>query len=141
VGELSWICDVCRAPVWDGDGYLTISDADIRRWKDLNRQWDEELDRRFPGKDEWRVYSFADPMLPPLDAIPRWRTLHGRCDPEPQTNDYWIGMERIREVSQVLSWTAHLIESKEWLPETDWDDVLRRVERQLTGSAVPQVIA
>jgi hypothetical protein len=58
--------------------------------------------------------------------------LHWNCDPDPDSSDYWIAVERIRRAGDVIGWTAHLLE-KRWLQSTGWSDVLRHVAGQLGG--------
>jgi hypothetical protein len=75
----------------------------------------------------------------PLDAFdrypraPHWAVLHRACDPQPESDDYWIGVERIRSLADVVAWSGHLV-GKTWLPATDWAVLLRRIGREAGGS-------
>lgn len=55
-----------------------------------------------------------------------WRAYHFTCDPQPESDDYSIPVERISTLRGVLGWTAHLM-GKRWIAETDWADVLREL--------------
>ena len=49
--------------------------------------------------------------------------MHRHCDPHPDGEDYWFGVERARSLAAVIDWTAHLL-GKDWFPETNWDQLL-----------------
>jgi hypothetical protein len=74
---------------------------------------------------ERRQHNSAGWLVTNLSEVPdraRWRALHRRCDPEPDScDDYWIDVSRIRAIEDVLVWTAHLAH-KTWFKHTSWDD-------------------
>lgn len=120
--SIVWNCDVCGTAIADDEGYVTASYREINAYPDLVVEWE----RRHPSQVEgWDVRSFTDYMDYPEPAS--WRVLHRACDPFPTSNDYWISVERIRTLEQVIGWTAHLMESKQWIGNTTWTSVLRRV--------------
>ena len=51
--------------------------------------------------------------------------LHQACDPRPDVW-YWIDVERIGTLRQVIHWASHLSD-KGWITATDWADLLRRI--------------
>jgi hypothetical protein len=121
---LAWRCDVCEGPVHDRDGYVCVDYADLREYERQARAWDEaHVDAFFVPVSEYDTYP----------TLVRWHVLHGRCDPRPDSADYWIGVERIRTPDQVIAWSAHLL-GKRWIQTTTWPDVLRSVASQLGGS-------
>lgn len=118
---LVWLCDECGAPVEDGDGYLTVKYADIREYKRSHDAFDE-AHRRPNG---WVVYNLAE--LDEIAGLARWSVLHRNCDPDPESEDYWYAIERVRTYADLLERTAHLL-GKTWLPTTTWHSILRRAK-------------
>lgn len=116
---LVWECEVCGEPIEDGAGYLTVSYADMAAYDKAHQEFRDR--HRTPGG--WVVYSGTDLADFPNEVS--WRVLHAACDPKPDSYDYWIGVERVRSQSDVLSWTAHLL-GKNWLPITGWDAIVRK---------------
>lgn len=128
-----WTCDVCRGPVVDETGYVTVDYDEIHECRRREQEWEAELERR-RAEQGTRFLALSLAEIPE-NPRPRWRVLHHACDPKPESCDYWIAVERIRTAGDVIAWTAHLLE-KDWLPLTSWDDLLRRVAAQLlAGSA------
>jgi hypothetical protein len=118
---LTWSCDVCKRPIPDDAGYITVPYAEIHAHREWNDEFDEML--RIRGNGGLAVYTLGE-----LNGMPdraRWHALHRSCDPNLDSNDYWIGVERIRTYPQVLEWSAHLL-SKTWITDTTWQDILRR---------------
>ncbi len=64
----------------------------------------------------------------------RWRVLHRACDPNPESSDYWIGIERARTTTDLLLRTAHLLETKKWIQSTTWHTLISTARHEL---AVP----
>ena len=58
------------------------------------------------------------------ESVP-WLPLHQACDPRPDVW-YWIDVERIGTLRQVIHWASHLSD-KGWITATDWADLLRRI--------------
>jgi hypothetical protein len=127
--RVTWTCEVCGQPIADGEGYVAMSYAELHEYKPALKAWEERIAEAYPGP--WRAYPFSELHDHPSPV--RWHVLHGRCDPRPEGDDYWIGTERIRTAADVISWSAHLLE-KNWIQDTTWSDVLREVEGQLGGS-------
>lgn len=117
---LVWRCEVCRNPIADEEGYITISYADL----DDHRLATEKANAWKAAEIERTGSTWiATPITLYPDYV-RWRILHGTCDPQPQSSDYWIGVERVRTPRALLGWTAHLLE-KGWLRHTSWAYILR----------------
>lgn len=114
---LVWCCQRCDKPIADDDGYLHVNYAEINHVQRETAAWH----KRHPAGT---VISGAELFTHPGRAP--WQAHHRACDPRPESNDYWIGVERIRTHLQVVKWTAHLME-KNWLEHTSWIDVLRGV--------------
>ncbi len=121
---LAWDCEVCAEPIADSAGHVCVSYRELHERTRLAREWDEQHAGTF-------AVSIGEFLTYP--ATVSWRVLHARCDPEPDSDDYWIGVERIRTPGDVISWTAHLL-GKRWLQVTNWDDLLRTVATRLGGA-------
>lgn len=118
MSKLEWVCVVCKEKVADNLGYITINYRDIKRYQDEVIRFNE----KYAGKP------VPVTMIP---VGPRWKILHWKCDPDPDSpTDYPIEIERIRTVLQLLDWTAHLFE-KNWFQDTDWDQIIRRAMPQI----------
>ncbi|MER6319275.1 hypothetical protein ABT237_36805 [Streptomyces sp. NPDC001581] len=121
--ELDLICDGCRRPIADDDGYLWVDTAEVRRTEEAVRAWEEERTDAVDGS-----LSFSGDDIFGYPGKVRWRAHHALCDPAPGEGAYDIPAAKIRSWEQLLDWTAHLME-KSWLLHTDWDDFLRGVHR------------
>lgn len=117
--RIVWNCEVCGHPIEDVQGYLTVSYRDIRLheegWAEFKRRKSEE------AGSSWVFYSVLE-----LDEVPHraaWKALHRYCDPNPDSNDYWFDVERIRTYREVIGWTAHLM-GKKWILHTTWNELL-----------------
>jgi hypothetical protein len=57
----------------------------------------------------------------------RWSIYHAACDPRREySGDYWIDVEQVRTLEQLLSWNARLLKKEPWVLGTDWAQVIRR---------------
>ncbi len=123
-GTLTFRCDGCREPI--KGGYLKLNGAD--------------LDARQAAKREWvAIYggqpsvSISDLTMHPKPV--RWRFWHEGCDPDPDGRAaYTIDLQRLRTMTDVVWWTAHLLR-KSWLGDTAWGDLLRELHSQATPGA------
>lgn len=126
---LLWTCDECGKPVTDGDGWVTIDYAELNAYRDATADWEKAHPTPEHGL---RCFSLTDLMELP-DPV-RWHVWHRACDPNIDSCDYCIDVERIRTAAQILKWTAHLME-KTWLPDTTWRDLLRGQAERLRKAA------
>jgi predicted GIY-YIG superfamily endonuclease len=116
-GLLRWQCVTCAEWIEDKAGYLTVNEKDVRAYE-VGR---DELDARITAAQKtWQPVSLEWYLDNP---VVRWMPYHRACDPDPDDSGYWVGVERLRTHSQMLSWTAHLM-SKTWLDCTDWEQVI-----------------
>jgi hypothetical protein len=119
---VTWLCADCGDLIADGDGYLCLPFAEMRRYRSERKAWKElhpngttdEL-----GFLDWKAF-----WSKPEEAA--WNTWHLRCDPEPEASFYFIGVERIRTPWDVIHWTAHLL-GKRWIDQTNWVDLLHAI--------------
>jgi predicted GIY-YIG superfamily endonuclease len=118
--EVLWVCDECHGPVGNGEGYLHISYHAIHEAEQNRTGWKA----KYPGPtiDGSALAQYPKPA--------QWLVHHDECDPESDQGDYVISIERARTAAQMLSWTAHLM-GKNWLPATDWRELLERIKRDL----------
>lgn len=109
--QIEWICDVCKSPIDDALGGVWITYHHIRKASTPSPQ---------AG-----VMTVSE-IMALLEDGPTWRITHDRCAPRDTLDDsYWLPVESLRTPATLLNWTAHLL-GKTWLPNTDWDDVIRR---------------
>ncbi len=113
-----WRCDACGSPVERKTGYIHVSYHDIARHEESWRAF-KEKHRTGSGA---LFYPFS--ALSELQEEARWRVHHAACDPEPDGNDYWIGVERAATTAAVLDWTVHLMQ-KAWIRHTNWPEFIR----------------
>lgn len=131
--RLRWYCDECGHEVANGSGYVTIDGRAAwarLRAKNQMRSAREVVPGETPAQAVRRRVTFTNlsAVLTLEDEHPRplWHALHAACDPQPDSLDYWLAVESISTLPQVLNWTAHLM-GKEWVSETDWRDLINRI--------------
>lgn len=66
----------------------------------------------------------------PPDMGGRWRAQHTSCANREHVDYYGIDIESVSDALGLVWWSAHLI-GKNWLPETNWEQVLRFAHEQL----------
>lgn len=119
--ELTLICGQCKMPVAPGAGYLGVSLAEVRDYLADLRQW-----RETHGDGPHDIHD----LLAMREEI-TWRTEHYACAEARSDNgddSYEIDAARIATWSALTGWTAHLM-GKNWLPATDWDELLEEVSK------------
>lgn len=117
---VSFSCVGCRQPIRDGSGYLTVDHNEIDAVRAAQAEWKDQHGDGLVNMDELLAYPEAA----------RWRPWHAACDPDPDAwRSYTIEIHRLRSLAEIIDWTAHLME-KEWLIDTNWDQVLRSVQGQ-----------
>lgn len=114
--DLVWICDTCTKPVADFTGYLHVSLLEVHQAEQAHRAFEERTSNI--------------PVLPVSEYLElptvHWVTHHRDCDPDIESADYCIQVDRLRTHADLLARTAHLSE-KRWLEVTDWFDLIRRL--------------
>lgn len=118
--RLVWVCEVCRQPVDDGEGYIHVVYHDINTRQRAKLAYDEA--QRVKGS--WAPYDLG--ALRDLPEEAHWAVHHIKCDPDISSGDYVINVERARSHAALLHWTAHLM-GKAWIEYTDWDDLIDRM--------------
>jgi hypothetical protein len=121
---LTFICDKCKKHVPDHEGYICVDKCRalsevpklVQEWKDAHPSRNEDGSLRLMRATEWNSYP---------DRV-HWHVYHRRCDPNPERDDYWFGIERASSYAALLEWSAHLM-GKKWLKHTDWDGFIYRV--------------
>lgn len=104
-----WTCDVCGQPIRGATGYVTIGDRDgghpvprVPRKEPRPSPGLKSLAERIAlGELELRVNV-------------KFAVMHADCDPDPNSNEYWFGVERARTQSEWLAWANHL-GGKSWM--------------------------
>lgn len=116
---LVWTCHICGKPVADEEGCILV------RTKDMN-DYRNDPARKEPGPSGFVIYNAAEMM--DLRSPAPWVAEHYDCC-EGCGAYYEFDVARIRTLTQVIDWTAHLMQ-KNWLEETDWPRLLRKVHKQ-----------
>lgn len=133
MSKIAWTCDECGKPIRDGAGYITVDHSEIAKHRNGERSWEAALERRRVEQgNTWVAVNLAELPDNPRAA---WKVLHGTCDPNPDSSDYWIGVERLRTPGDVIGLSAHLFE-KNWIQATTWASLLRGVAAQLRSAEV-----
>jgi hypothetical protein len=122
---LAWVCDTCSAPIADGEGYVCVNFSELYAYRQAVEAWEQAHP---PGRLGWRVISIAECMSYPQEVL--WRMLHRRCDDRPEEGAYWWDVDRLRSPAEVLRMAAHVL-GKNWIADTNLDDLLRRAADQL----------
>lgn len=90
------------------------------------------------GRIEWRCLTCGEVIADDEGYVwlrsrrpqqyPRpWISQHRRCDTE-RDSLYWIGVEDLRTLENLLTKTAHLATTKtRWICDTDWFDLMREI--------------
>lgn len=113
-------CESCKFPIANGEGYVHVSYQEIREAEDRERARQRN--------------SLAMTLGELLDEpFPVWHTHHRSCDPTVTQNGYAIDVADLRTWPQILERTCHLSE-KGWFQLTDWTEVARRLNEQLTDA-------
>jgi hypothetical protein len=129
--RIVWTCSVCKEPIGDEKGYVVADVLAALDVLDDEQKWHE--DHQAPA-GELQVVTYKELSTYPPHVS--WQILHSKCDPRPAYDgDYAIDVARARSAWDLLWWTAHLM-GKNWVPATNWDDVLRHVAMQ-SGSGDP----
>ena len=113
--RLVWTCQGCGDAIGNGEGGLHVIHEDVHR----HREWSRS--REGGGFEPIDLSNFV-PAAP-------WLVFHDECASDPRSV-YFIDVERIRTFEDVIYWTAHLLESKSWLPFTDWHRLLYSLQTE-----------
>lgn len=127
---LVWSCQVCGLPIADREGYVHVDALEANRRMIEAR----ESERARNGR---RSVSLADLLALPKD-IP-WQVHHTACAAQPDGPDYWIDVETIRRMDQLMSWSLHVTE-KNWVNEaTDWHEFAAAAVARFTARRLEAV--
>jgi hypothetical protein len=61
-----------------------------------------------------------------------WWAIHQRCDPNIDMTNYFIRIDRISTLTEVMEWTCHL-NGKRWQSNTDWFRLVKRITANPTN--------
>lgn len=126
MNDLTLICETCTFPIAPGDGSIYVRTGDITAYQKAAKTWEDA----HPGDEPFDINELADWPNPI-----RWRTGHDGCRDDRHEPCYDIDSGALRTWPHLARWTAHLME-KNWLGDSDWDDLLREV----SGEIVPRRI-
>lgn len=117
---LTWWCDGCDSLIENGDGYIEVSYTEVH---EAEAKWTEGK-RAHSDEHGGEVWNMLDLMQMP-QAVP-WHAWHDKCDPDSGSNTYWIAIERVRNLAQLLDLHGHMGE-KNWTKYTDFNDIRRQL--------------
>jgi hypothetical protein len=106
--DLVIVCDACRTPIADGEGYLHVDHAAIVAYRTARAGEDTALN---PAA----ILAMPD--------VARWHAHHTRCYPIGDSVDYDVPVHEVRTWAELTATTARLM-AKTWLPSTDWAPLL-----------------
>lgn len=113
---INLVCQICDKKITGEDGYLCVdwikAIATAEAWEKFSRERDGKI---VSATSMWDV-SQQHPEV-------KWHTYHRTCDPDPHSNDYWIGADRITTLAELLNWNQHL-NGKGWTKHADWNAML-----------------
>lgn len=110
--KLVVLCDACRRPIGDGDGYLHIDHAEIVRHRSYR-----------PGLNG---SALTVTQLLAAPDLARWQAHHVDCYPESDSVDYDVAVADVRTWPLLVATTARLM-GKTWLPVSDWYALLAAI--------------
>ncbi|WP_094359955.1 GIY-YIG nuclease family protein [Mycobacterium marinum] len=119
---ITYNCDACQTPIADNSGYIHVSMEEVDAYPEAISAWESAHTIHGVQGSLGPVISGLGLFSMPSPA--RWCTHHHSCDPYPEIDCYWFGVERARTHEELLSWTGHLL-GKGWIQNTDWDDFIR----------------
>lgn len=94
-----WTCDVCKKPIPNGRGYISVMDPDTGGYPMREKEF-RARDRANPAYAE---------EIARLDAARAARKLEPfQCDPNPEMTSYWFGVERAQSLDAWTRWALHL---------------------------------
>lgn len=114
---IEWICDGCKKPIADGQGYICCDESTA--YERLNAEYAELSERT-----EFRAMTMRELLDRP--GLVHWEVWHRKCDPHPNRADYHFPVEECRTLSQLLDWNTHLMQGKRWTRYTNWPSFIQR---------------
>ena len=118
MSDLTLICETCLFPIARGKGSVYVRTGDLRDYREAMHEWREA----HPDGSAVDLIELVDDF--PEDI--HWRTGHDACRDDHDEGCYEIDDELIASWGALAHWTAHLM-SKNWLGDSDWDELLREV--------------
>jgi hypothetical protein len=138
----TWRCDACGRAIQDTHGYVQFVDpktggypqwgeADERQFHEAYWAYEDKIaaqqaDNVTGAPARWALYSAADLIGLPEVERAKIQAYHRACDPHPDRDSYWVGVERIRG-KDLLDWCAHLCE-KEFFGRAEMMTLIRRYQ-------------
>jgi predicted GIY-YIG superfamily endonuclease len=121
-----WRCAVCDQIVAPRTGYVCVDmDKAIRCgqwWRDRR----DRIERAPDGAQAIRASLLTtSELIETGNLIAKWSTLHRRCDPNPDSRDYWMDIDGLVTWADLLRANAHVLE-KAWTKNTDWASFICR---------------
>jgi ribosomal protein L37AE/L43A len=120
-----WTCDKCKQPIASGGGYVLVMDTKthgypIRRTPEEAQLKPEAIEKRRaegrPTEPPWEGVFLGEIDFKPNEIS--FAAYHKKCDPDGETNPYWISVERAETLEEWCAWVCHLCE-KNWMGTSD----------------------
>lgn len=119
--QIVWHCDYCELPIENGAGYLTFS---AKAANEHRRTYAEFKAKQKAASPSSTWYAFDLDEYDSAVSQPAFiHATHGKCDPRPDSDDWWMRIERTRTYIQLLDITLH-ISQKKWFADTDWQQFI-----------------
>lgn len=132
---IKWVCDGCGEPVLPKTGYIHVSKVDIGVLEINMQAWQEkvmlsakveeirgdDIDEDLPIK--LVIFDPKDIFDNPMPEPVRWQCHHRDCDPEPETDDFFLPIRFIDTYVKLLR-NVTVITRAPWLHLTNWSEFL-----------------
>ena len=115
----AWTCGVCKESIASGEGWVLVMDAVTKSYP--RQAAPDELPR--PEGEGLQRFTMADLLAAVEPPAIAFAALHHACDPDPDTDPYWISVERAESLAAWVGWTHHLCE-KRWMGKHDIENML-----------------
>ena len=119
-----WTCTKCGKPVRKGTGYITVADAEHggyprKATEDGHLKLKPAADNPTP-LDKLGAHALADLFRVEI----AFDVQHAACDPKPEGNEYWFGVEEATTLSSWMRWVTHLC-GKSWRGKRDVKNMIK----------------
>lgn len=120
-----WVCKVCGRPIRSRTGYVVITDAEHGGWPKRSSSVDLELtddaiakrrDIGLPTEKPFGTVRLGEVAFSALRIA--FAAYHQKCDPNPEEDSYWFGVEDASTLESYMRWVIKLCDKK-WMSTRD----------------------
>ena len=116
--RVTWACRQCGSQIEDNEGSVRIAPYLVLRRKAAVRKW--EYDHADP--ETGAISATAAQVVAAHPPRVHWEIVHYVCEEAEAPYDFDVS--QLRTAWDLLRATAHLMESKNWLDDTNWHGIL-----------------